>query len=152
MEYLMYFVWAYFYIGATKLALILVSFPAAMRAANALHEEAGGKLFPEVWRRKPLFPCAAVFREVTRYDTAEILVHLVMDRQSKVHARRRVLPVPCQGRSDDGFHHFQKFGRARLRVRGARILYAHAVPVGQTVYRQPKPTVAVPGSIPRIFI
>lgn len=41
MEYWTYFFWAYCFIGASKTALVLTSFPAATRAAQAMHEEAG---------------------------------------------------------------------------------------------------------------
>ena len=41
MEYLMSFFGAYCFIGAAKTALVLTSFPAATRAAQAMHEEAG---------------------------------------------------------------------------------------------------------------
>lgn len=52
MEYWTYFFWAYCFIGASKTALVLTTFPAATRAAHAMHEEAGisGKAIAEMQR------------------------------------------------------------------------------------------------------
>lgn len=41
MGYWTYLFWAYCFVGASKTAMVLVSFPAASRAAQTMHEEAG---------------------------------------------------------------------------------------------------------------
>lgn len=41
MEYLMYLVWVYCFVGVSKLTLVLVSFPAAIRAINVHNEKIG---------------------------------------------------------------------------------------------------------------
>ena len=41
MEYWMYFFWIYCFVGASKTALALMTFPTASHTAHALHKEAG---------------------------------------------------------------------------------------------------------------